>query len=254
MGLIHFLPHEAERSVRVLLLACILTQGCGSLQAVRQVELADDFDFAGAPGTGVIVGSVVSVPDDRYRPVVFEPSAYFYESVDAPALRGVLRSGVGSGMGRWDAESCSAGIPADRPALAEKRSIPEAACGRLFAVALPAGRYRFHTVQVREPVASTIERAESFSHSLQGYEWTVIAGQVLYLGELRSRACDRNHAVRGGVRDEFRRDWPLLRADYPALRAHIAIAAIIDAPVWLWIRPGLPQGVWPETCLPHQAE
>ncbi len=252
--------HPRLQGLSGLLWVVLLLQACASYPSVTQDELAPDFDFATAPGTGLVVGSVVALPDDRYNPPYFVPAAYFYAGVDAPQVRGVLRSGhrnADDWLGQlitYDGKPCAAGIPAPPPASSDWPPRPEPACGRLFAVALPAGRYRVQAIQTREPNATSIETADKHSLAPSDFEWTVVAGEIRYLGELRSHVCYPVYAVRGEVRDEFERDLPLLEAAFPAVRAQAAIRSVIRTPAWVWIPPRQPQDAWPELCWPLLAD
>lgn len=175
-------------------------------------------------------------------------SSYFYAAVDDVRATGVVRSGSNNTLG-WDEQSCDAdGIAAE--------------CGRLFAIELPAGDYVFKAVQVNNLASSpAIYAAEAYSLPLPDYRFTVVAGEVRYLGNLHSRICIGaanaygNLAVwaaRGEVRDAYTRDWPLLMQKYPVLAKLPAAKAVLTAAPWLWKRPKpAPAEQWPTECGPY---
>ena len=237
--------------LRFLVLFVVALQGC----TTRQPVLPPDFDPAAMPGHGIVVGSVTSVPDTRWSPAFFEASAYFYRGIDAPGISGVLRSGRGSALAALDGERCERGIPDANGGIADDRSIPDRDCGRLFAVPLPAGRYRIHAVQVREPNATSIESAPHFSQPLETFEWTVVAGQIAYLGEFRSRICMGSTgrglgvaAVAGEVRDAFDRDQRLLALRFPGLQGRSIVQGVLRTEPWLWHAPAPLADTGPEVC------
>ena len=238
----------ARRLRRIAALCLFAVQACAS----RQAALPTDVDPASMTGSGAIVGSVTSAPDDRWNPPYFQPSAYYYRGVDDPTVNGVLRSGSGSTVGQWDSERCAPGIPDEYAGAQHRGSIPRSDCGRLFALTLPAGRYRIHTVQFRQPNATSVEPASLFSRPLESMEWTVTAGEVRYLGELRSRICmgSTGHGLRvstvhGEVRDAFTRDLPLLVARFPALRGRQIVPRALPSAPWTWQWPA---GGLPDAC------
>lgn len=225
-------------------LLLVALSGC----ATRQMDLPDDFTFSPGRKTGIIVGSVTSAADTRWRPAWLERSSYYYAGIDDPAIRGVLRSGGNDYPGGWDGQACA-------------NSFPPHECARLFAVELPAGRYRIHAVQVREPSAASVETGEYFSQAIDSWQFEVARGEVRYLGDLHSRICTASSgrglgpwAARGEVRDAFVRDWPLLVERFPALRQMQPTPAVMAPGAWLWQRPGKPADGWPEACGPYPAD
>ncbi len=231
-------------SVVVTLVGVGLLSGC----ALRQAELPADFRPTANSNAGLITGSVSSLPDSKWRPPYYESSAYFYAGIDDPTVKGVLRSGSKHNLAVWD------GVDCDADGLADE-------CGRLFALELPAGRYRFHHVQVREPNATSIETSDRFSLALDDFSFTVVAGETIYLGNLSSRICMSSlprgisvAAVRGEVRDQFSRDLPLLTERFPALKSTLPVRRIMAVNSWLWQRPGdPPREGWPAQCGPYPA-
>lgn len=239
------IPRRASSGGRLaaaaLLLVGIASTGCAS----RQADLPGDFQFAPGTTTGVIAGSVTSRADTRWSPSWSERSTYYYIGIDDPTVAGVLRSGGNDWPGGWDGSACAAGFPADQ-------------CGRLFAVELPAGRYRIHFVQVREPSATSVETGEHFSLALDTLQFEVVGGELRYLGDLHSRICVASFgrslgawAARGEVLNAFDRDWPLLADRFPALRGATPIPVVMTSEPWLWRRPGGPEDGWPEACGPY---
>lgn len=134
-------------------------------------------------------------------------------------------------------------------------------CGQLFALLLPAGEYEFHMVIPAMSSKSTDQsfRQSGWSAQLQGYDFEVLPGKAIYLGNLISRICiaAANHGNRvwsavGDVSDESKRDIPLLINKFPNLASVPILQQTMDVQPWLW-RYKEAEGVapvngWPPDC------
>ena len=227
-----------------LVLVSLWLAGC----AARQQDIAADSPPR-LHGTGVVLGSVTSLADQTRSPPWQESSSYFFRSTDNPEVTGVVRSGGSNNLSGWDEQPCAAdGL--------------EQACGRLFALELPAGTYQITAVQVNNLGSRhAIYPAAAYSRLLENVYFTVQAGELRYLGNLESRVCVgaagsygnlEVWAVRGEVRDEHARDWPLLTNKFPWLQGLAITPAVIQTQPWLWMRPKpAPADQWPAECGPY---
>jgi hypothetical protein len=113
--------------------------------------------------------------------------------------------------------------------------------GRLFAVELAAGIYEIY--QLDTPGVLLIH--------MQPVRFEVRPGEILYLGNLHVRYClytpnkrSWRGRINGGipsVRDEVKRDLPLLVSKFPALQGKNILPAVINDNVWKELeRTGLP--------------
>lgn len=229
-----------------VVLLCALLMSCAS----RQKDIPGDYT-QGRQNVGIVVGSVTSLPDITRSPPWYEMSTYYYASIDDPNVFGVVRSGNKTTMG-WDEQRCDADGLTDE-------------CGRLFAVELPAGKYIFKAVQVNDLASAyAIYPSEAYSLPLQDFYFTVVSGEVRYLGNLHSHICIgaagtygnlEVWAVRGEVRDAYARDWQLLTQKYAVLGTLPIEKTVIGAKPWLWKRPKpAPEQQWPSECGPYPAE
>jgi hypothetical protein len=191
---------------------------------VFQKDIRDDFDLAGKPENGVIVGSVSSLPHDYWQ----EMSQYLYHPLSNEKATGALTSA---------AKHNPYTIVSHVPKCADDGL--EAECGRLFAIALPAGDYEIQSVVVSIGGNSGWE-----GRILSGFMFTVESGRVSYIGNLKSSI--RVGAVTfssagvvsaaGKVVDEFERDIPLLNAKFPALANWNIERNLVSGGAWEWRR------------------
>lgn len=227
----------------LLVLLGVMLTGC----ALRQNDIQADYTLSRSD-VGIVVGSVTSAPDVTRSPPWQEMSTYFFASVDNPNVVGVIRSGSISTW-RWDEQRC------DMDGIADE-------CGRLFALELPAGEYVIKAVQINDLASEhALYPSEAYSLSLDEFNFTVVAGQTRYLGNLHSHICigAAGHygnlsvwAARGAVRDAYNRDWQLLTQKYVVLRQLPVEKAVIKTNPWLWMRPHpAPNQQWPPECGPY---
>lgn len=200
----------------------LLSSACSSR---FQKNIPDDFSVVTNPDFGVVVGSVSSIPDDRWQ----EMSQYRYQSLSDKKIQGVFTSAA-----KYNAFTVFAHVP-----KCEDDGL-EAECGRLFATALPAGNYEIYAVVVS--LDEPNNRWEG--RNLSGYGFTVGRGQVSYIGNLKSSIqvgqvsfSSRDIvAADGRVVDEFERDVPLLKAKFPELAKWEIERSPIHGDSWEWRR------------------
>jgi hypothetical protein len=197
----------------------VVPAACASIE---QQSVQADFVPGASTSTGVVIGSVTSVPD-----VWHEMSTWTYESSASRKLRGVVTSAhpFNPHFIWGQIPKCAAdGL--------------EAECGRLFALELPVGDYRFTSVAVAQGAYAAVGPV------LAGYDFAVEPGAVSYIGNLNSRICmaatsrhtNRNGivAATGEVVERFERDWPLLVMKYPVLEGAEPTTALVSGRPWLW--------------------
>jgi hypothetical protein len=190
-----------------------------------QKNIPDDFSVVKNPEYGVVVGSVSSIPDDRWQ----EMSQYRYQSLSDKKIQGVFTSAA-----KYNPYTFFAHVP-----KCEDDGM-EAECGRLFATALAAGDYEIYGV-----VVSLDEPKNRWEgRILSGYGFTVVRGQVSYIGNLKSyiQVGPVSYSSRdivsadGMVVDEFERDVPLLKAKFPELANWEIDRSLIRGDSWEWRR------------------
>ena len=216
------MPQYNARLHLFTLFIMLLISACSSR---FQKNIPDDFDVLKNPEYGVVVGSVSSVPDDRWQ----EMSQYRYRSLYDEKIQGVFTSAA-----KYNPYMFFAHVP-----KCEDDSM-EAECGRLFATALPAGDYEIYAV-----VVSMDEPKNRWEgRILSGYVFTVVRGQVSYIGNLKSNiqvgpvSYSRTDVVSadGVVTDQFERDVPLLKVKFPELANWEIDRSPIRGDSWEWRR------------------
>lgn len=247
------MKHFNSSSMSTLIGIASLLAGCVTLYDEVPDTLPLSYVPPAAGQTGVAVGSVTSPPNEYGQ--WQEASRYSLRSRTDPAVVGFLRSGSDDFYGRLGMPFAYLRYP-DYRGCAEEEGL-ETECGRLFAMELPAGEY-----EIREVIVSGRGNGSSWIVELPDYRFTVQAGAVSYLGNLNNRLCIGSLgfsnlviAVSGEVRDNFDRDWPLLRAKYPFLANQPIERAAIQGSPWLsrlWKRK-VPKHGW-DACDDEESE
>ncbi len=215
-------PMNLIRTIATALIATLLTSACASK---FHKDSPDDFDAPLDPNYGIVVGSVSSIGDGNWQ----EMSQYNYRSLTNDEIKGVYTSA---------AEFSPFSIFVHVPNCKDDGLEPE--CGRLFATALPAGEYEFYAVEIC--LTNVTEGSEG--RRLLGYNFTVVAGQVIYLGNFKSaieigalsRYGNGVIAANGVVSDQFERDVPLLKKKFPGLAARDIVPGLLLGEPWEWRR------------------
>lgn len=216
-----------QRKARQYVLVISIMLSISACAARFQKNIPDDFDVMQNPEYGVVVGSVSSIPDDGWQ----EMSQYRYHSFSAEKIDGVISSAA-----KHNPFTVFADVP-----KCEDEGL-EAECGRLFAIALPAGDYEIYGVTVS--LDQTKNKWEG--RQLSGYEFSVKRGQVSYIGNLKSsvkvgyvgKSLRYRDVVTvdGMVADQFERDVSLLRARFPELESSNIERNLIIGDAWQWRR------------------
>lgn len=237
-----------RRSLWIVAALAVALTGCGSFYPE---SVTPDFQFGGTPEIGVIVGSVTSLPDPTYLGNWRDYSRYEIRSTTDPKIvRNIVSGAISNFLRPWGS----------LPLCADDGL--EAECGHLFAIDLPPGDYVLSAVQPAMAQATSSLTSNDWVLPLEGYRFTVAAGEVRYIGELTSHICvgaeggwstgNRVWAAKGEVRDSFARDWPLIARKYPALASLKAVRALISGGPWVFRfreqKGVMPPNGWPKAC------
>ena len=208
--------------------------------------LPDGYAVESDADYGVVVGTVGVLPD-----IWLEWSRYEFRSLTEPAVSGHVTSAYSSNPFY---------MFGSMPLCADDGL--ERECGHAFALRLPAGEYRFTGVTPAMSSASTSTLDGGWGQLLEGYDFTVRPGRVVYIGSLLSRVCigvqngwahsHRVWSAVGDVTDRYARDLPLLQRKYPTLAPVTVANETMRGPPWLWRygeRSGKrPLAGWPADC------
>jgi hypothetical protein len=208
-----------------LLIVAALT-GCSGIKSGLPV----DYDVASDPDKGVIVGSVGTNPlGKQWR----EWSQYEYAATNNPKFHGHVTSAVNKSNPFLGQPECpDDGLPAE--------------CANLFAVILPAGKYKFFAVIPARDSHSS-DNSTRYSVGLDGYQFEVKPGQATYIGNMLSRLCGgsgysyygvasigRARVAQGDVADRYERDIPLLKDKFPELQNTAIGNETMAGKAWRW--------------------
>ena len=218
-------------------LSLFLLAACAGIRKPVPDSLPPDFLPGSSPGSGLVVGSVTSLPDPDLGWQAF--SRYEFERVGDPKVFGSLISGSNNDFGKLAIPFAYKQYPPDWDGCALD-GLKEG-CGRLFAMELPAGDYAITLIS-----SPAVQDGGSFWGPLgrqpEGYRFSVASGEITYLGNLNSRICvgyikfiSYGHvitAASGEVQDQFERDWPLLVSKYPFLADRAVRQRVIEGMPW----------------------
>lgn len=205
--------------IQLTLLLASLSAGC-STDLMQTIDPARP--LPSGPDTGIVVGSITGVTVEHYWSVGAVP----YAKEDG-AVAGWFESGSKMTNAFWHKHSMTPGHPGPDPGL-------EDVLGRVFAVALPAGRYALFPAG---------RQYEDSPIAISPAAFEVVAGAVQYIGRIELGGCvyhpKNRRSWRGfinaavpGIVDSWAVDREVLYGKYPQLQGREIVMALIDDSAW----------------------